>query len=168
MIDKSKETCWIGLQEEPGAPIRVCTCHSYGGLEEMGSYLVYGFSTPTFKESWTGVDPEGAVLKRMRRLIEMKDVIATMKGKFFPMIHEFVPAGAGLTKDSPIKAFESFEAFSANFFNAAGIDYAYLLTIDRTPTARRRRTWAALTKITFDLRECFGNPHLRFIRLDSS
>ncbi len=163
MVDESKEKCWIGLQEERGAPIRVCTCHSYGGIDYIGQYLYEKFS------SWQYEKDGGVVVKKLRPIIDMKDITVGKISKVLKNVEALIRISTGQVNDEIVKQFDGFGAFYTAFFKAVGIDYAYLFAVDPTyPTNQGpvRYDWAAMTKISFSLNQVFNGTSLHFRRLE--
>ncbi len=138
MIDGSEEKCWIGLQQERGGVIEVCTCHSYGGIKKVGAYLNYGFNHMDSRRD----------VEVLRPIVERKDVVPGMT-KFLKNVDRLEPAGAEHERSESSKVFGGLDEFLAAFFKEPTIAYAYLFAIYDAHSTRHR--WVCWTKVALYL-----------------
>nr|MDO8109227.1 hypothetical protein [Candidatus Sigynarchaeota archaeon] len=158
-----EEICWIGLQEERGAPIRACTCHSFRDIDDIGVYLYGKYS------SWQYEKDSGLVVKRLRTLIDMKDVIVGRWTRVLKDVAELIPVSNNQSNAGNPMEFEDYEAFYNAFIKTPGIDYAYLFAVPVDNAAsgyKNRHEWAMLTKVPFSLYRLREGESYRFARLD--
>ncbi len=148
-IELEKEKCWIGLQEERGAVIRVCTCHAAGGVEGVGTYLA---------NQYRSIDPQKD-MAAIRQIIDMGAVVSSRV-----LFGKIVKAEGFPGNDMAPKEFGTFDAFRAAFFGDDSIDYAYLYAVDEDDPVNY--LWVSMTKVPFELETACTTfvPRREFLR----